>query len=243
LKTTQVALITGAARRIGECIATRLHAEGFAVVLHYHQVSSASLCERLNAKRPHSAVAIQADLQDLHAIKLLVGKSIQEWDRLDVMVHNASTFFPTPVEKSTEIEWNNLMGVNAKAFFFLAKEAAAALRKSKGSIVGIGDIHGERPLKNYALYSTAKAALLMLGKALAKELAPVRVNTVSPGAILWPEEENKLDEATKAAIIDRTLLKCQGDPLAVANAVNYLVSEAEYVTGSNLIVDGGSQWR
>lgn len=243
MKKIQVALITGAARRIGECIAKKLHAEGFAVVLHYHKVPAKALCERLNATRAHSAVAIQADLQELQAIRLLIQKSVAEWGHLDVFVHNASTFFPTPVKEAAEVDWDNLMGVNAKAFFFLAQAAAPALSKSKGNIVAIGDIHGERPLKNYAIYSTAKAALLMLGKALAKELAPVRVNTVSPGAILWPEEENTLDEITKAAIMERTLLKCQGDPLAVANAVYYLVSEATYVTGSNLVVDGGSQWR
>ena len=162
------------------------------------------------------------------------------WGHLDVLINNASSFYPTAIGTVTEAQWEDLLGSNLKAPFFLAQAAAPALRAQRGCIVNIVDIHADRPLKSYPVYSIAKAGLVMLTKTLARELGPeVRVNAVAPGAILWPEQANELDQAAKDEIIERTALKRQGHPLDVARAVRFLIRDAGYMSGQVLTVDGG----
>ena len=236
----RVALVTGAARRVGAEIATQLHAAGADVAVHYrHSAEDASkLVARLNALRPDSAAAFQADLLDTASIPPLVA-AVSSWrGGLDVLVNNASTFYPTPLGEITEAHWDDLVGSNFKAPLFLAQAAAASLRGHRGSIVNIVDIHAQRPLRNHVVYSPAKAGLAMLTRVLAKELAPdVRVNGVSPGAILWPESD--MSEDTKASILEEVPLARAGAPEDIAGCVVYLVRDATYVTGQIVAVDGG----
>ncbi len=235
----KTALITGAARRIGAVIARRLHAEGMNIVLHYRksEQDARALCDELNAVRRDSAVTAQAELANVADFDSLVKAALQ-WGRLDLLVNNASSFYPTPLGKVGESDWDELMTSNLKAPFFLSQAAAAPLRKSRGVIINMVDIHGRRPLREHTVYSTAKAGLVMLTLSLARELGPeVRVNGVAPGPILWPERG--LDEATRRSILDKTALKRAGSPEDVAGAVVYLVRDADYVTGQILAVDGG----
>lgn len=237
-----VALITGAARRIGAEIATQLHAQGMNVVLHYNtsQAEAEHLCASLNEKRKHSAVVLRADLEEVMSLQALVEQAVAVWGRLDVLVNNASKFFKTPMGKITEYEWDILMHANLLAPLMLSQAAVPHLSKTKGCIVNITDIHGERPMRDYAVYCISKAGLIMLTKVMAKELGPmVRVNAVSPGEIIWPEGENTVDADMKEKIISRTLLQRHGDPSAIAKAVLYLVNDADYVTGHVMVVDGG----
>ena len=235
----RVALVTGAARRVGAEIATQLHTAGADVAVHYrHSAEDASkLVAQLNALRPDSAAAFRADLLDAPSIPALVA-AITGWrGGLDVLVNNASTFYPTPVGEITEAHWDDLVGSNFKAPLFLAQAAAASLRERRGSIVNIVDIHAQRPLRNHVVYTRAKAGLAMLTRVLAKELAPdVRVNGVSPGAILWPESD--MSDATKASILDEVPLARAGSPEDVAGCVVWLVRDATYVTGQIVAVDG-----
>ena len=236
----KVALITGGVRRIGAEIATRLHGEGMRLMLHYHSsdTEAHTLQTALNKERPDSVVLIKGDLLDNHKITNLVQESINMFSRLDAVVNNASTFFATPVGETSEEDWNNLFGTNLKAPFFLAQAAAAELKKSRGVIVNIADIYGIRPLKNHSVYSTAKAGLIMLTRALARELAPdVRVNAVAPGAILWPENDN--DEVAQQRLISRTPLKRMGTPVEIADTVLFLIRDAKFVSGHVVPVDGG----
>lgn len=233
------ALITGAARRVGAAIASHLHAAGLNVVIHYRRSHDAAetLAAELNGQRQASAFTLATDLTDSNALPLLIRDAIACTGRLDVLVNNASAFFPTPLEKLTESDWSTLMDVNLKAPLFLARHAAAELRQRNGCIINITDIHAVRPLKNHSLYSTSKAGLVMLTQALARELAPeIRVNAISPGAILWPED---MDESTKNEILSRIALGRRGSPEDVARGVLYLVRDAGYVTGQVLTIDGG----
>jgi pteridine reductase len=236
----RVALVTGAARRVGAKIATQLHAAGADVAIHYRRSAGDAddLVARLNAVRPDSAAAFQGDLLDIAALPALVA-AVRGWHgRLDILVNNASTFYPTPLGEITEAHWEDLVGSNFKAPLFLSQAAAASLRERGGSIVNIVDIHAQRPLRDHLVYSPAKAALAMLTRALARELAPdVRVNGVSPGAILWPESE--MSDETKASIVDKVPLARPGDPADIAGCVLYLVRDASYVTGQIVAVDGG----
>jgi pteridine reductase len=236
----KVVMITGGAHRIGARMALHLHRHGANVVLHYRQSREAAeaIARQLNGQRSNSVFLVQGDLHDTQRLPLLVEEAVMAWGRLDVLINNASTFYPTPVGSVTDEVWNDLVGANLRAPFFLSQAAAPYLRTSRGSIVNIVDIHADRPLKNYAVYSIAKAGLVMLTKALAGELGPdVRVNAVAPGAILWPEHD--MDETTKERIISRTFLKRQGDPDDIAKAVLFLISEAGYMSGQVLTVDGG----
>ncbi len=236
----KVALVTGGARRIGAEIATRLHAEGMRLVLHYHSsdAEARALQDLLNDKRSDSVVLIKGDLLDNHKITHLAQQSIKMFTRLDAIVNNASTFFPTPVGDTSEEDWNNLFGTNLKAPFFLAQATAAELKKNRGVIVNIADIYGVRPLKNHAVYSTAKAGLIMLTRALARELAPeVRVNAVAPGAILWPDHDH--DEVAQQRLISRTPLKRMGTPREIADTVLFLIRDAGFTSGHVIPVDGG----
>ncbi|MDO9372556.1 MAG: pteridine reductase [Gammaproteobacteria bacterium] len=235
----KVALITGAAQRMGAVIAEALHAEGLNLALHYRTSKQAAhaLQEKLNAARADSVVLIQADLLDSAKVTHMVHDAIGAWGRLDVLINNASSFYPTPVGSVSDTQWDDIMGSNLRAPFFAAQAAARALGESSGCIINIVDIHADRPLKTYPVYSTAKAGLVMLTKALACELAPqVRVNAVAPGAILWPEA---LDQVTQQRIISRTLLKHQGQPGDIARAVLFLIRDAGYITGQVITVDGG----
>ena len=182
---------------------------------------------------------IQANLLETPKLKSLVKEALEAWGRLDALVNNASTFYPTLINEATESHWDDLMGANLKAPFFLSQAAAPHLKRQHGCIVNIVDIHAERPLKTYPIYSMAKAGLSMMTKSLACELGPeIRVNAVAPGAILWPEHE-KLDDVTKQRIVSRTFLKRQGNPADIANAVLFLIRDAHYTSGHILTIDGG----
>lgn len=236
----RVVLVTGAARRIGAAIVTRLHSDGAAVAIHYRSSSADAdeLAASLNENRGDSAAVFQADLLDLDQIPRLV-KAVVEWrGRLDALVNNASTFYPTPVGSITEAHWQDLMGSNLKAPLFLSQAAAPELQKQSGAIVNIVDIHSQRPLRNHAVYGPAKAGLAMLTRSLAKDLAPqIRVNGVSPGAILWPEEG--MTDAAQQSILRQVPLQRPGDPGDIAACVSYLLCDAGYVTGQIIAVDGG----
>lgn len=238
--TGQVALITGAARRIGAAIAGLLHASGMNVALHFRHSSAEvlQLCDELNARRVRSAITVQADLLDTPRLTGVVRAAHQAWGRLDALVNNASAFFPTPRGTVNEAQWQELIDCNLKAPFFLSQAAAPLLAANHGCIVNITDIHGERPLKEHSVYSISKAGLLMMTRALARELGPeVRVNGVAPGAIIWPE--NDIGPAAQADIIARTALKRQGSPEDIARATLFLLRDAPYVTGQIIAVDGG----
>ena len=236
----KVVLVTGAARRIGAAIVTRLHADGALVAIHYR--GSAGEAERLaaslNERRPDSAATFQGDLLNNDEIPRLVADVVAWGGRLDGLVNNASTFYPTPVGDITEQDWDDLVGSNFKAPLFLSQAAAPQLQDSRGVIVNIVDIHAQRPLRNHPVYGPAKAALAMLTRSLAKDLAPaVRVNGVSPGAILWPEDG--MNDAAKETILRQVPLERAGDPDDIAGCVLYLMRDATYVTGQIIAVDGG----
>jgi pteridine reductase len=236
----RVALITGAARRIGASIARMLHERGWNVVLH-HRSSAAeaqTLCAQLNTIRPDSAHTAAADLRNVAQIRELARDASSAWGRLDALINNASAFYPTPVAAVTMEQWDDLLDSNLKGPFFLAQACLPALEQTGGSIVNIVDIHGDRPLRDYSVYSISKAGLAMMTKALARELGPrIRVNGVSPGAILWPEHD--MNEEKRASILARTALKRPGEPADIARAVLFLLSDAPYVTGQIMAVDGG----
>jgi len=237
----KVALITGAAHRIGAEIARVLHAEGADIVLHYrHSVASAeSLKTELELVREGSVMLISADLRDCHVFADLMARVRAIHGRLDVLINNASSFYPTPFDQVNEAQWDDLMASNLKGPFFLAQAAAPLLRESGGSIINLVDIHAERPHKDHPVYSIAKAGNAMMVKALARELAPeVRVNGIAPGIILWPESGDTMEDA-KAALLSRTALGRAGSPLDIARAVLFLVREADYITGQIIAVDGG----
>jgi pteridine reductase len=236
----KVALVTGGGRRIGAEIAKRLHFEGMNLVLHYHSSDkeARALQSELNEMRPDSVMLIKGDLLDNRKITHLVQEAAEAHSRLDALVNNASSFFPTPIGATSEDDWNNLIGTNLKAPFFLSQAAAPELRKTQGCIVNVADAYGERPLKNHTVYSMAKAGLIMLTRSLARELAPqVRVNAVAPGAILWPENDH--DEVAQQRIVSRTPLKRLGTPAEIAGAVLFLVRDAGFVSGHVIPVDGG----
>jgi pteridine reductase len=237
----RTALVTGAAKRIGRAIATRLHRAGANVALHYRNadVEVRELAAALNALRTGSAEVFRADLLDTDRLPELVTGVVKRFGGLDILVNNASGFYPTPMGSITGQEFGELMGTNLKAPLFLSQAAAAELKKRRGCIVNIVDIHAERPLRNYLVYSVAKSALAGLTRALALELGPeVRVNGVSPGPIAWPDD-GSFDQALQERVIRHTLLKRQGEPDDIAKAVLFLATDAGYITGQIIAVDGG----
>ncbi len=239
---TQVALITGAARRIGAEIALTLHTVGMKVILHYNRscAEATELCNALNIKRPESAVICQADLTQTIPCQRLIADAVAQWGQLDILINNASCFYRTPLERATEEDWQYVMDSNLKAPYFLSQAAAPYLKRQQGCIINMTDIHGERPMEGYSIYCISKAGLLMQTKALAKELGPsVRVNAVSPGAISWPEGDSALDEIVKQHIINKITLQRSGMPQDIAKAVLFLATQADYMTGQVMIVDGG----
>lgn len=234
-------LITGAAKRVGAAIARRLHQAGANLTLHYNasEREAHALQSELNLRRAQSVMLVQADLLETAGLAEIVRTCVERFGSLDALVNNASAFYPTPVGTISPANWDELVGANLKAPLFLSQAAAPNLRKSAGCIVNITDIHAERPLKNYPVYSIAKAGLAALTNSLARELAPeVRVNAVAPGPIAWPED-GSFDEVTRQRVISHTLLKRMGEPDDVARAVYYLIAEAPYVTGQIIAVDGG----
>jgi pteridine reductase len=236
----KAALVTGGARRVGAAIARRLHAAGAKVLLHYRdsEADAARLEAELNALRPRSAAKVKAELLAPVAPRALVGAALESFGRLDILVNNASTFFPVDVGAMEPSHWEELIGSNLRAPLFIAQRAAPELEKNQGCIVNIVDIHADRPLKGYALYSIAKAGLAAMTRSLALELAPrVRVNGVAPGAIAWPED-GQFPDAERARIVATTPLARTGSPEDVARAVHFLAC-APYVTGQILAVDGG----
>ena len=236
----KAALVTGGARRVGAAIARRLHAAGANVLLHYRDSESdaAKLEAELNATRPKSAARVKAELLAPIAPRALVSTALQTFGRLDLLVNNASSFFPVDLGAIESSHWEELVGSNLRAPLFICQEAAPELAKREGAIVNIVDIHADRPLKGYPLYSIAKAGLAALTKSLAVELAPrVRVNGVAPGAIAWPED-NQFDPAERSRILATTPLARMGSPQDIAQAVHFLAC-ARFVTGQVLAVDGG----
>ncbi len=233
-------LITGGAKRLGAAIGRRLHAAGANVVVHYHQSQPAAdaLVAEFEAMRAGSALAVRADLHDVAHLPDLAQAALARFGRLDVLVNNASTFYPTPVGSITLQQFDDLIGTNLRAPLFLSQAAAPALRESRGLIINMVDIHGRRPLKAHPVYSSAKAGLIMLTKSLARELGPeIRVNGIAPGPVLWPERD--LDAALKEEIVARTALKRSGSPDDIASAALFFAAEAPYVTGQIIAVDGG----
>lgn len=240
----KVALVTGSARRIGAVTVRALHQQGATVVVHYRNsaAEAKALCDELNALRKDSCFIQQAELSSVSSLQKMIDNIINESGRLDVLVNNASSFYPTPVGEIKETDWDNLMASNLKAPLFLSQAAAPYLKKAQGCIVNMVDIHSERPLREHPVYCSAKAGLAMLTKSLAKELGPeVRVNGVSPGAIMWPEadDESPEAEAEHQSILDKTSLKKSGSPDDIAKAIIFLVTQADYITGHIIPVDGG----
>lgn len=238
--TDNVVLVTGAARRIGAAIVTRLQQNGARVAIHYRSsaTDADALAALLNEQRQDSAATFQADLLDPDGISALIAAVVAWGGRLDGLINNASTFYPTPIGQITEAHWESLVGSNFKAPLFLSQEAVPHLRETGGSIVNIVDIHAQRPLRDHPVYGPAKAALAMLTRSLAKDLAPdVRVNGVSPGAILWPEDG--MTESVQQTILQQVPMERAGTPDDVAGCVLYLVRDATYVTGQIITVDGG----
>jgi pteridine reductase len=236
-----VILITGAARRIGAFIAQIFHAKGYQVIIHYHRSAAAAdgLCEQLNAIRQDSCALVQNDLNDLEGLQK-ISDLAHSVGRLDVLVNNASSFYPTPLADCDDQQWNDLINSNLKGPFFLSQKLASLLTASNGAIVNISDMHARQALQNHPIYTIAKAGNIAMTKSLAKELSPnVRVNSVAPGAILWPEHE--LDDTEKqGAVLNKVPMGRMGTESDIAQTVYFLAVEATYVTGQTIAVDGGS---
>jgi len=234
------ALITGAGRRVGAAVARTLHGQGAGVAIHYRDsvAEAESLARELNDARPGSALAIRANLLETGKLPTLIGKVVDHSGRLDILVNNASSFYPTPLADITEEQWADLLGTNLKAPLFLAKAALPHLKSSRGVIINIVDIHAIRPLKDHTMYGAAKAGLGFLTRALARDLAPdVRVNGVAPGAILWPD--GGVTDQMRDSVLKQIPMRRVGEPDDIATCVLYLVRDAHYVTGQIIAVDGG----
>jgi pteridine reductase len=238
--TRPVALVTGAAKRVGAAIARSLHAAGYDLALHCRNSRTAldELAAELEQQRPQSVLVLQADLSNVEMLPDLVDAALERFGRLDALINNASTFEPTPVGSASPAQWDELFASNARAPFFLAQAAAPALANARGCIVNLVDIYAERPLARHPIYCMAKAALVMMTRSLALDLAPqVRVNAIAPGAILWPEGgKSTLDQQ---ALLARVPLERAGSPQDVAAAALWLLRDAPYVTGEILRIDGG----
>jgi len=237
----KVALVTGGARRVGAAIARIFHEAGANVVVHYQRSSTdaATLIADLNSKRAASAVCLSADLLDTANLAQLPRFAHERFGRLDILVNNASTFYPTPVGEISEAHWNDLLGTNLKAPLFLSQAAAPTLRLSRGLILNIADIHGMRPLRRYPVYVVAKAGLIMLTRSLARELSPqIRVNAIAPGPVMWPAD-GVADAELQKKIVSRTLLQRSGSALDIARTALFFAAQAPFITGQVMSVDGG----
>lgn len=239
---TPVALVTGAAHRLGEQTARTLHARGWNLVIHYRsrEEQANSVIEDMNRQRPDSACALQADLSQTPALNRLASEAVEHWGRLDALVNNASVFFPTPTAEATEDDWDTILNTNLRAPFFLLQACLTELRRNRGSVVNLIDIYSERPIDDHPLYCASKAGLAALTRSWAKDLAPeVRVNGVSPGAILWPEGEAGMDPSAQRAILDKTPMARTGNPDDIAETIAFLICDAPFITGQIVAVDGG----
>lgn len=237
-----VVLVTGAAQRLGARMAERLHARGWRIIVHHRsrQDQAATLVDALNARRADSAAMLQADLMRPEAVTQLAHDSITLWGRLDGLINNASVFYPNPTTQASQQDWDIIMYTNLRAPFFLGQACLPALKAANGCIINLIDIYSERPLSDHPLYCASKAGLAALTRSWARDLAPeVRVNGVSPGAILWPEGEGAIEQSDQQAILDKTPLKRTGNKDDIAGAVTYLMCDAPFVTGQILAVDGG----
>lgn len=238
----KVALITGGAKRVGAAIVRHLHGKGWQIVLHYRasHAQACALADELNEQRAQSVVCVQADLLQIDQLPKLVDCAVAHFGRLDALINNASSFFPTPLGQITEASWDDLIGSNVKAPLFLSQAAAAELKKTGGCIVSIADIHVNRPMPEHAVYSIGKAGLVTMTQALARDLAPqVRVNAVAPGANLWPDAESVFDAEQRAQIESSIPLGRVGSPLDLARTIAFLIEDAPYITGQIINVDGG----
>lgn len=238
----KVALITGAAQRVGKATASLLHAHGYNIVIHYRssQAAAQNFAEELNSIRKDSAKTVKFDLNDTANIQALADSVKDCFDRLDALINNASSFYPTPVGSADLAQWDDLIASNMKTPFFLAQALAPELRKNNGCIINMVDIHAEKPLKDHPIYCMAKAGLAMMTKSLAKELAPnIRVNGIAPGVILWPPNEDAFSNQIQQDIISRVALKKMGNPNDVAETIYFLLEHAPYITGQIINVDGG----
>jgi len=236
----KVVMITGAARRVGAEMVRYLHQAGMNIVLHYRSSSkeATALADNLNIQRPDSVKLLKGDLKEYQNIPNLVNQGISLFGRIDVLINNASSFYPTDLQDVNEEIWEDLVGVNLKAPLYLTQALATELKQNQGCIINIADIHGDRPLKDYSIYSIAKAGLIMFTKSMARELAPdIRVNGIAPGAIMWPEEQHY--EGMHQEIISRTALKREGSPHDIADTALFLIENANYITGQIIAVDGG----
>ncbi len=236
----KTALITGSAKRVGAVTAQTLHSADYRVIIHCRLSRQAAdeLAAELNSARPDSAKVIQGDLNNETIYNSLIEQAYLCWNRLDVLVNNASSFFPTPLGSITLDDWNNLINSNMKAPLFLSQAAAPYLKRVNGCIINMIDVHAQRPMKQHTVYCAAKAGLSMITQSLARELGPeIRVNGVAPGAILWPE--NDMPEHTKDLILERTSLKRPGRPIDIAKTILFLARDADYITGQIIAIDGG----
>jgi len=236
---TKVALITGSAKRLGACTAQTLHQQGFNIILHCnHSTADAEkLAQELNRQRENSCHWLQADLCQPQQLKQLAAQAINIYQRLDVLINNASSFYPTPIGEISEQDWLALVGSNMQAPLFLSQHCQQQLARNQGVIINMVDIHAEKPLKGHTLYCMAKSGLAMMTKSLAKELAPdIRVNGIAPGAILWPEQS--LSDGEKQQIMDQIPMASLGTPQDIANTISFLIN-APYITGQIIAVDGG----
>jgi pteridine reductase len=240
--TAPVALITGSAHRLGAQAAQALHRRGWNLVIHYRsrEHQARELAESLNQERAESVFCLQADLSISAHIKRLADATIARWGRLDALINNAAVFYPNPTEIATEEDWNTILHTNLRAPFFLLQACLPALKKTRGSVVNMIDIYSEKPLDDHPLYCASKAGLASLTRSWAKDLAPdVRVNGVSPGAILWPENDGEMDKDHQRAILDKTPLARTGDPDDIAKTIVFLICDAPFITGQIISVDGG----
>jgi len=243
--TAKTALVTGGSRRIGAVIVKQLHNAGYNVVIHCQlsRQQADELAAELKTVREDSAKVIQGDLNDETIYNNLIEQAYECWNRLDVLINNASSFYPTPVGSISLGDWNNLVGSNMKAPLFLAQAAAPYLKQTQGCIINMIDVHAQRPMKDHPVYCAAKAGLAMITMSLAKDLGPdIRVNGVAPGAILWPESngpDGDMPDHTKSLILERTALKRPGKPIDIAKTILFLAKDADYITGQIIAVDGG----
>lgn len=238
-----VALITGAGKRLGATMARHFHQQGYRVAIHYRSArrEAADLVNECRQQRADSAIALQADLADIAALQRLPQRVIAAFGRLDLLINNASSFFPTPLGSVNESQWDRLLDSNVKGPFFLSQACLPQLREQRGCIINIVDIHADRPLRNHPAYCIAKAGLVMMTKALALEASPsVRVNAIAPGAILWPAEDSQqLTEESRRQILARIPLGERGEPADIARTAWFLATQAPYITGQIISVDGG----
>ena len=245
-KKTQIAIVTGGAKRIGASICRRLHKSNINLIIHYKtsEKEAISLQDELNKQRKNSASLIQADLLDPKSYSKIIKEAIKIYGQLNFLINNASTYYPTKINQIDQLNWDNLIGSNLKAPLFLCKEAAPFLKENNGSIINITDAHITKPKENYIIYSIAKAGLTTLTKSLAQELGPeIRVNAVAPGPVLWPENSNEFNSSYRKKVISQTMLKKVGEPDDVAKAVEFLLLNSNFITSHILNVDGGRSFQ